>query len=80
MSKDITVLVEEISALTVLEMAKLKELLESKWGVKAASGMPMMAMAAPVGAAAAEPAAESSAGRQSGHGSRPVSPPRRQGR
>ena len=27
-------------------MAQLKELLEAKWGVKAASGMPMMAMAA----------------------------------
>jgi large subunit ribosomal protein L7/L12 len=57
-SKDVNTLVEELSGLTVLEMAKLKEMLEEKWGVKAASGMPMMAaMAAP--AAAAEAAVES---------------------
>ena len=55
MSKDVNSLVEELSSLTVLEMAKLKEMLEEKWGVKAASGMPMMAAAsaAPVAAAAA---------------------------
>jgi large subunit ribosomal protein L7/L12 len=53
-SKDVNSLVEELSGLTVLEMAKLKEMLEEKWGVKAASGMPMMAMAAaPVAAATA---------------------------
>ena len=46
MSKNIDQLVDDLSNLTVLEMAKLKEMLESKWGVKAAAGMPMMAAAA----------------------------------
>lgn len=59
MSKDVHTLVEELSSLTVLEMAKLKELLEEKWGVKAASGMPMMAMAAAAAAPAAPAAVES---------------------
>jgi large subunit ribosomal protein L7/L12 len=45
-SKNIDQLVDDLSNLTVLEMAKLKEMLESKWGVKAAAGMPMMAAAA----------------------------------
>jgi large subunit ribosomal protein L7/L12 len=40
-------LVEELSQLTVLDMSKLKEALETKWGVKASAGAPMM-MAAPV--------------------------------
>lgn len=54
MSKNIDQLVEDLSNLTVIEMAKLKEMLESKWGVKAATGMPMMAaIAAPTAAAAA---------------------------
>lgn len=48
-------LVEELSQLTVLEMAELKKLLEDKWGVKAAAA-PVFA-AAP--AAAAPAAAES---------------------
>ena len=53
MSKNIDQLVEDLSNLTVLEMAKLKEMLESKWGVKAATGVPMMAaVAAPAAAAA----------------------------
>jgi large subunit ribosomal protein L7/L12 len=52
-SKDVNTLVEELSSLTVLEMAKLKEMLEEKWGVKAASGMPMMAAVAAAPAAAA---------------------------
>lgn len=52
-------LVEELSQLTVLDMSKLKEALEEKWGVKAAAAAPMM-MAAPVaGGEAAAPAAES---------------------
>ena len=50
-------LVEELSQLTVLDMAKLKEALEAKWGVKAAAA-PMM-MAAPASAEAAAPAQES---------------------
>jgi large subunit ribosomal protein L7/L12 len=49
-------LVEALSQLSVLDMAKLKTALEDKWGVKAAAAAPMM-MAAP--AAAAAPAAES---------------------
>lgn len=56
MSKNLEQLVEELSGLTVLEMSKLKEHLENKWGVKAAAAAPMM-MAAPVGAADAAPAA-----------------------
>lgn len=39
-------LVEELSALTILEAAELKTMLEEKWGVTAASGMPMMVAAA----------------------------------
>ena len=50
MSKNVEQLVEDLSSLTVIEMAKLKEMLENKWGVKAAAAMPMMA--APVAAAA----------------------------
>ena len=45
-------LVEELSALTVLEAAELSKLLEEKWGVSAAA--PVAAAAAP-GAAAAAP-------------------------
>ncbi len=50
-------LVEELSKLTVLEMAELKDALEDKWGVKAASAAPAMMMA-PAGGAE-EAAAES---------------------
>ena len=53
-------LVNDLSALTILEASQLKTLLEEKWGVKAASGgggMMMMA-AAPAAAAAAEPVEE----------------------
>lgn len=42
-------LVEELSELTVLEMAELKTLLEDKWGVKAAAAA--VAVAAPAAAA-----------------------------
>jgi len=48
-------LVEKLSLLSVLDMAKLKEKLESKWGVKAA----VAAAAAPAAAAPAEAASES---------------------
>ena len=53
---DLNKLVEELSALTILEASELKTLLEDKWGVKAASGggMMMMASAAPAAAAAVE--------------------------
>ncbi len=53
---NIDTLVESLSQLSVLDMAKLKTALEDKWGVKAAAAAPMM-MAAP--SAAAAPAAES---------------------
>ena len=45
MSKNLEQLIEELSSLTVLEMSKLKEELENKWGVKAAVGGPMVAAA-----------------------------------
>ena len=51
-------LVEELSKLSVLDMSKLKTMLEDTWGVKAAAAAPMM-MAAPAAGAAAAPAAES---------------------
>jgi len=47
-------LVEELSALTVLEAAQLSKLLEDKWGVSAAA--PVAVAAAAGGAAAAAPA------------------------
>jgi len=56
---DLAKLVEELSALSVLEAAELKTMLEDKWGVKASSGGGMMMMA-PAGGApvAAEPVEE----------------------
>lgn len=51
---DLSKIVEDLSALTILEAAELKTLLEEKWGVTAASGGGMMMMA---GAAAGAPAA-----------------------
>jgi len=54
-SKTLEQIVDDLSALSVLDMSKLKTLLEDKWGVKAAAAAPMM-MAAP--AAAAPAAAE----------------------
>ena len=47
-------LVEELSALTVLEAAELSKLLETKWGVSAAAPVAVAA----AGGAAAAPAAE----------------------
>jgi large subunit ribosomal protein L7/L12 len=49
-------LVEDLSALTVLEAADLAKLLEDKWGVSAAA--PVAVAAAAPGGAAAAPAAE----------------------
>ncbi len=46
MSKNLDQIVEELSAMSVLDMAKLKEMLENKWGVKAAAAAPAMMMAA----------------------------------
>lgn len=54
--QNIDTLVDTLSQLSVLDMAKLKTALEDKWGVKAAAAAPMMMAAAP---AAAEAAAES---------------------
>lgn len=48
-------IVEELSALTVLEAAELSKLLEEKWGVSAAAPVAVAAAGAPAaGAAAAE--------------------------
>jgi large subunit ribosomal protein L7/L12 len=53
---DTNKLVEQLSGLTVLEIAGLVKELEEKWGVSAAA--PVAMAAAPAGAAAAAPAAE----------------------
>ena len=56
---DLDKLVEELSALTILEAADLKKKLEDAWGVEAAVGGGMMMMAAGAGAAVeAEPEEE----------------------
>ena len=60
---DLNKIVDELSALTVLEASELKTLLETKWGVTAAAAAPVMMAAAAGGAggaaaAAAEPAEE----------------------
>lgn len=52
---DLNKIVEDLSALTVLEAAELSKLLEEKWGVSAAAAV---AVAAPAGGGAAAPAAE----------------------
>ncbi|MGV3731751.1 MAG: 50S ribosomal protein L7/L12 [Sphingopyxis sp.] len=52
---DLAKIVEDLSALTVLEAAELSKMLEEKWGVSAAAAV---AVAAPGGAGAAAPAAE----------------------
>jgi large subunit ribosomal protein L7/L12 len=56
MSQHLDELVEKLSQLSVLDMAKLKEKLEEKWGVKAAVAVAASAGAAP---AAAEAVSES---------------------
>jgi len=53
---DLAKLVDDLSALTVLEAAELSKMLEEKWGVSAAA--PVAAAAAPVAAAAAAPVEE----------------------
>lgn len=52
-------LVESLSGLTVLDMAKLKEMLEEKWGVKAAAAAVAVAAPAAGGDAAAGSDSES---------------------
>ncbi len=53
---NLTKLVDDLSALTVIEAAELSKMLEEKWGVSAAA--PVAVAAAGGGAAAAAPAAE----------------------
>ncbi|MEN9654901.1 MAG: ribosomal protein [Chlamydiota bacterium] len=55
MSQHLDDLVEKLSQLSVIDMAKLKEKLEAKWGVKAA----VATAAAPAAAAATPQASES---------------------
>ena len=50
---DLTKLVDDLSALTVLEAAELSKLLEQKWGVSAAAPVAVAAAPAAGGAAAA---------------------------
>ena len=52
---DLSKIVDDLSALTVLEAAELSKLLEEKWGVSAAAAV---AVAAPGGGGGAAPAAE----------------------
>ncbi|MCY3716696.1 MAG: 50S ribosomal protein L7/L12 [Chloroflexi bacterium] len=52
MMADLEKLVEELSALTILEASELKKKLEDAWGVEAAVGGGMMMMAPGAGAAA----------------------------
>ena len=52
---DLAKIVDELSALTVLEASELSKLLEEKWGVSAAAAV---AVAAPGGGGAAAPAEE----------------------
>ncbi|MCI4398840.1 MAG: 50S ribosomal protein L7/L12 [Acidobacteria bacterium] len=53
---DLNVIVDQLSALTVMEAAQLSKLLEEKWGVSAAAAAPVMMAAA--GGAVAAPAEE----------------------
>ena len=56
MSQKLEEIVEKLSQLTVVDVAKLKSMLEEKWGVSAAA--PVAVAAAPAGGAGAAPAAE----------------------
>ncbi len=51
---DLNKIVDDLSALTVLEAAELSKLLEEKWGVSAAAAVAVAAPAAGGGAPAAE--------------------------
>ena len=50
---DLNTIVEQLSALTVMEAAQLSKMLEEKWGVSAAAAAPVMMAAAGAPAAAA---------------------------
>ena len=54
---DIQTIANDLSGLTVMQVAELVKLLEEKWGVSAAAAAPVM-MAAAGGAVAGAPAAE----------------------
>jgi large subunit ribosomal protein L7/L12 len=54
MSEKLDKIYNELSGLTVLEVAELVKVLEDKWGVSAAAAMPAFAMPMPGAAAAAE--------------------------
>ena len=58
MAADLSKIVDDLSALTVLEAAELSKLLEEKWGVSAAAPMAMAMPAGGGGAAAPAEAAE----------------------
>jgi large subunit ribosomal protein L7/L12 len=51
---DLAKLVDELSALTVLEAAELSKMLEEKWGVSAAAPVAVAAVAGPAAAAVVE--------------------------
>ncbi len=55
---DLAKLVDELSALTVLEAAELSKMLEEKWGVSAAAPVAVAGVAAAAPAAAAAPVEE----------------------
>ena len=57
---DIQAIANQLSELTIIQMAELSKLLEEKWGVSAAAAAPMMMAGggAAAGAAAAAPAEE----------------------
>jgi large subunit ribosomal protein L7/L12 len=55
---DMQKLIDELSALTVLEAAELVKALEEKWGVSAAAPVAMAAMSSGAAAAAPEPVEE----------------------
>ena len=54
MSANLAKIVDELSALTVLEAAELSKLLEEKWGVSAAAPVAVAAVGGAAGAAAEE--------------------------
>eukprot|EP01037_Dinobryon_pediforme_P016647 gene16647-16829_t len=58
MAADLSKLVEDLSALTVLEAAELSKLLEEKWGVSAAAPVAMMAAGPAAGGGAPAEAVE----------------------
>ena len=51
---DLGKMVEDLSALTVIDVSKLTKMLEEKWGVSAAAPVAVAAAAAPVAEAAVE--------------------------